>query len=74
MSNLLGIFVLDHYGALYTQNDENGVIFKMHNLITIKSPSARQRRLGGVGTRGWFVPAFSRSAGYLGNAWCSSDS
>ena len=29
MSNLLGIFVLGHYGhgALYTQNDENGVIF-----------------------------------------------
>ena len=28
MSNLLGIFVLGHYGALYTQNDENDVIFK----------------------------------------------
>ena len=28
MSNLLGIFVLGHYGALFTQNDENGVIFK----------------------------------------------
>ncbi len=27
MSNLLGIFVLGHYGALYTQNDENDVIF-----------------------------------------------
>ena len=26
MSNLLGIFVLGHYGALYTQNDENDVI------------------------------------------------
>ena len=27
MSNLLGIFVLGHCGALYTQNDENDVIF-----------------------------------------------
>ena len=27
MSNLLGIFVLGHYGALYTQNDENDAIF-----------------------------------------------
>ena len=26
MSNLLGIFVLGHYGALYTQNDENDAI------------------------------------------------
>ena len=24
----------------------------------MQSPSARQRRLGGIGTRGWFVPAF----------------
>ena len=28
MPNLLGIFVSGHYGALYTQNDENGVILK----------------------------------------------
>ena len=51
------------YGALYTQNDENDAIFE----CTIQSPSARQRHLGGVGTRGWFVPAFSRSVGYLGS-------
>ena len=40
MSKLLGIFVLGHYGALYIQNDENGVIFKMHNLITERTPAA----------------------------------
>ena len=28
MSNLLGIFVLGQYGALYNQNDENGAISK----------------------------------------------
>ena len=66
MSNLLGIFVLGHYRALYTQNDENDIIFF--------SPSARQRHLGGVGTRGWFVSAFSRSVGYLGHAWSRLDS
>ena len=31
MSNLLGIFVLGHYGALYTQNDENDVIFFLNS-------------------------------------------
>ena len=41
MSNLLGIFVLGHYRALYTQNDEKDVIFKkIHNLITECTPAA----------------------------------
>ena len=39
MSNLLGIFVLGYYGALYTPNDENDVIL-MHNLITERTPAA----------------------------------
>ena len=30
MSNLLGIFVLGHYVALYTQNNESGVILNTH--------------------------------------------
>ena len=64
MSNLLGIFVLGHYGALYTQNDENDVFLLMHNLITERTPAgpwwcrnagmvrARLFSLGGVsGTR-----------------------
>ena len=69
MSNLLGIFVLGHYGALYTQNDGKWRHSLMNNLITERTPA-----LGGVGTREWYVPAFSRSVGYLGHAWCRSDS
>ena len=40
---------------------------------TFYSPSARQQRLGGVGTRVWFMPASLRSAWHLGHARCSSN-
>ena len=47
MSNLLGIFVLGHYGALYTQNDENGVIFFAPRTPTREGP----KRCGGPDVR-----------------------
>ena len=72
MSNLLGIFVLGHYGALYTQNDthKNDVIL-MHNLITERTPAAPWwcRNAGMVRAR-----LFSLEMGYLGHAWCRLDS
>ena len=43
----------------------------MHNLITERTP---QQRLGGVGTREWFVLAAYRSDKYLRHVRCSSQS